>query len=78
MSELQFKHFANPISGDMWVSQDARGRNYVVLKMDGLYTASTRSILNGRGHTFHIISYSEGVMTREEAENACRKYEASH
>lgn len=71
---LVFHQHANPITGTMWAAEDERGRSYIVLEVDGLYTASTQSVRNGRGHTYHIIPHSEGVMTCEEAQDACRRY----
>ena len=75
---LTFRKFDNPISGTIWAAEDKKGRSYIVLKTDGLYTASSQSVMNGRGHTFHIIPFSEGVMTREEAQEACQRYADAH
>jgi len=76
---MNFKQFENPISGTMWVAEDARGRTYIVLKNDDRgYTASTQSIMNNRGHTFHIIPYPDAVATLDEAQSKCREYERAH
>lgn len=69
--EMKFQPMDAPFPGQrMWGARSDIG-SYMIVEDDGLYTASARRI---GGKTEFIIPHSAGVMTFEEAQDACVKH----
>ncbi len=69
---LIFRPLPAPFPGQqMWGAQ-ARDSSYIIVKDNGLYTASAR--ISDRKVTAHVVPFEGGVITFEEAQEACERH----
>jgi len=72
MLTMIFRELSAPFPGQkMWGAQAGKS-SYVIVRDDGLYTASAR--IGRNSCTAHVIPYEGAVMTFEEAKDACEKH----
>lgn len=72
MLTMIFRELSATFPGqEMWGAQ-AGNSSYIIVKDDGLYTASARTGRNSR--TAHVIPYEGAVMTFDEAKDACERH----
>jgi hypothetical protein len=68
---MKFNQLPAPFPGQqMWGTRLDRA-SYMIVKDDGLFTASVRPI---GGKTQYLIPYAAAVMTMDEAREACLKH----
>ena len=69
---MKFETLPTPFPGQQMWGAGSDGKTYIIVKDDGLFTASVR---RDGARTEHLIPYESGVMTFDEAREACLKHE---